>query len=114
MTRAKSNFMKRLPDWQYMHIFLNFYSSTCIRIIFRMRDFLHEYVEQLLDANADDEETPDARKTRLAALQALADYRMVDHVLRSHLLSPIIELRLSHSISLWNVASNFMLKWHNG
>ena len=80
-----------------------------------MRDFLHEYIEQLLDANADDEETPASRQSSLAARLALADYRMVDHVLRSPLLPADIELRLSHAVSLWNLAFEFTPnKWHNG
>ena len=87
------------------------YVSLCCR----MRDYLQEYIEQLLDANADDEETPVARQSRLAARQALADYRMVDHVLRSPLLPADIELRLSHAVSLWNLAFEFTPnKWHNG
>ena len=73
----------------------------------RMRDYLHEYIEQLLDANADDEETPASRQSSLAARQALADYRMVDHVLRSPLLPADMELRLSHAVSLWNLAFEF-------
>ena len=76
-----------------------------------MRDFVHEYVEQLLDANADDEETPAAGQSRVAARQALTDYRTVDKLLRlSPLLAADIELRLSHTVSLWNLAFDFLSK----
>ena len=85
-----------------------------------MRDIVHEYVEQLLDAKADDEETPAARQSRISgsqvsglrpARQALADYRTVDELLRSSPLLPVdIELRLSHTVSLWNLAFDFLPK----
>ena len=77
----------------------------------RMIDFLHEYVEQLLDANDDDVETPATRQSKTAARQALADYCMVDEVLRtSPPLSNDFKLRLSHIVSLWNLAFDFLPK----
>ena len=80
---------------------------------YRMCDFLHEYLrlEQLPDANADDEEMPSARQSRVAARLALFDYLKVDEVLRySPLLPTDIELRLSHTISLWNLAFVYLPK----
>ena len=81
---------------------------------FRMRDFVHEYVEQLLHANADDEEPTAEGQSKVPTRQdlALANYRMVDHVLCSHLLPDDIELRLAHAVSLWNLAFEFFSKWH--
>ena len=76
-----------------------------------MRDIVHEYVEQLPDAKADDEETPAARQSRVASRQALSDYCTLDEVLHSSPLLPAdIELRLSHTVSLWNLAFDFLPK----
>lgn len=75
-----------------------------------MRDFLHEYIKQLLGANTDDDggddETSAARQSRIAARQALADYRMLDDVVcrQNDVLPAAIELRNEHAVSLWNLA----------
>ena len=84
---------------------------------FRMLDFVNEYVEQLRHANADDEEPTAEGQSRVPTRQAqaldLANYRMVKHVLRLHLLQADIELQLAHAVSLWNLAFEFLPKWHN-
>ena len=104
--KRKSDFIEALIAMTdvYKHIF----NLSTICMCCRMRDFVNEYVEQLLDAKADDEAS---RQSSFAADLALADYRMVDHVLRrSPLLPADIELRLSHTVSLWNLAFLFLPK----
>ena len=84
-----------------------------MHFFFRIRDFVHEYVEQLLQANSDDEDPTEEGQQRVPTGQALAlaNYRMVDHVLRSQILLPTdIDLRLAHAVSLWNLAFDYLPK----